>query len=129
LERLENAALSNDNKVREFIKRESDEDYDTEKRVHNSNFDDLVKTFCKREQDLDKDAISGKDKICRFRRNGDDDQRDGNHQARGKNSGTGRVTGGKGQSYIPNFLFKLLDKNARVNVRKWRDLTMPVKPW
>lgn len=40
--------------------------------------------------------------------------------------GTGRATGGKGQSYIPyipNFLFKTLDKNARANVRKWRDLT------
>ena len=124
LEKLENAAWSDEKKVREFKKRVTDEDYDTEKRVHNSNFDDLVKTFRKREQDLDKDAISGKDKLRRFRRNGDDDQRDGNQG--GNDSGTGRVTGGKGQSYIPyipNFLFKSLDKNGRVNVRKWRDLT------
>jgi hypothetical protein len=124
LEKLENAAWSDEKKVREFKKRVTDEDYDTEKRVHNSNFDNLVKTFRKREQDLDKDAISGREKIRRFRRNGDDDQAGGNQG--GNDSSTSRVTGGKGQSYIPyipNFLFKSLDKNGRANVRKWRDLT------
>jgi hypothetical protein len=120
LEKLENAVWSDDNKVRKFKKRVTDEDYNTEKCVRNSNFDDLVKTFRKPEQDFDKDAISGKDKLHCCRRNGDDDQRDGTQG--GNDSGMNRVTGGKGQSYIPyipNFLFKSLDKNARANVRKW----------
>jgi hypothetical protein len=80
LEKPDNAAWSDDKKVREFKKRVTNEDYYyTEKRVHNSNLDGiLVKTFCKHGQDLDKDAILGKDKIPCFRRNGDDDQEDSN---------------------------------------------------
>ena len=119
LENLEDIPWSDEKKLREFKNRVTDEDYDTEKRVHDGNFESLIKKFRTRERDLEKEALKSQGRTQRrFKRQDEADQ---------KGSGdSSQNTSKKGKAYIPyvpNFLFKLLDKNSKANIRKWRDLT------
>jgi hypothetical protein len=122
LESLEDVTWSDEKKLREFKNRVTDEDYDTEKCVHDGNFESLIKNFRTREQDLEKEALKSQGKTQRrFKR-----QDEADHQDKRGSDDSSQNTSKKGKVYIPyvpNFLFKLLDKNGKANIRKWRDLT------
>ena len=115
---------SEEKRLREFLKRVTSQDYDVEKRVHNkSTFKDLVKAFRKREQDLENEEIT--DKVTRrFKKN--DTSTDVEDVSSDKDSDAGKSKSKKKEfniPFIPGFLFKSLDKAAKRNVKKWREMT------
>lgn len=122
IEKFEGQVWSEDKKIREFKKRIVCEDYDTEKRTFTGNtLNEFMSLLRKREQDLDTEAISDGKVQRRFKRPSEEDAKD-----QGGTSNDERKSSLPGKAkipFIPNFLFRSLDKKTRKNIRKWRDLT------
>jgi len=121
-------AWGDDKMVREFKARSDDPDYDTEIRIHQGNFAELIKVVQKREQDLGRHAVAkSKDNkrtstTRRFKREEDSDDEEPKHKGKGKT----KVPGKKSDPYIPfipKFLYNSLNSTSRRNLTKWRQMT------
>ena len=94
---------TDDKKFREFKKSVSDPDYDTEVRVHKGNFDKLVDTVRKRDQDLGSLALESSCKNKRTRRVkfGEDDGSDDKEPQKPKKRKNKETPRGDKSSYVP----------------------------
>jgi hypothetical protein len=119
---------SDDKKIREFKAGVSDEDYDTEVRVHKGTFTKLIETVRVREQDLGRNADNRSRNNKRNRRvmshdvDTDDESQDKSTRKRNK---TGNDSNGKPTPFIPfipKFLYHSFDSEGKKNLVTWRTM-------
>ena len=111
-------AWTEDKKIREFIENVTDEDYDTEMRVHDTSYANLINALRKRERDLgNKDDEDKRQR--RFKANsGLDLQKEGRKKEKGKGNGDVEKI-----PLMPKFLFSSFTATQKRNVAKWRSLS------
>ena len=120
---------SDDKKIREFKKGVTDDDYDTEVRVHTGNFEKLIETVRQREQHLQRSAdhrSRNNKRTTRRVRAGDDSDDEEQKPSKSSKRKTENDQPGKSTShipFIPKFLFSSLKGSARTNVATWRRMT------
>ena len=118
LEKYE-GAWSEDKRIREFISNVRDDDYDTEMRVHDNSYTDLINAFRKRERDLGT-IDEGDRRERRFKAYPSSDlQNEGSKREKGRGEGKGD---GEKIPMMPKFLFSSFTETQRRNVAKWRAL-------
>ena len=118
LEKLE-GPWTDDKKVREFKDRVVADDYDTEVRIHTGTFADLIKSFRKREQDLEKKAnIIRKQRRYKTPEHSDEGEDESSSESRKRKQKPTSVK----IPFIPTFLYKSMSPRTRKNVTKWRSL-------
>ena len=118
---------SDDKQVREFKKKVSDPDYDTEVRIHKGNLSQLIDIVRKRERDLDTlaDHQSKNNKRNRrvaFEKDGDEQEKDRSKSRKGNTEITSREKRDPYIPFIPKFLYNSLANKARINIVKWRKI-------
>ena len=119
---------SDDKKIREFKLNVTDPDYDTESRVHNGSFADLVKVIRKREEHLNRlaETTTRSNKRTRRMMQDDEDEDESNKKQSFKSSKRKIADDSHGDKpnlhipFIPTFLYRTLDENAKKNVTLWR---------
>ena len=120
---------NDDKMVREFKTGVSDPDYDTEVRVHSGTFAQLIEVVRAREQDLDRNSTLRSKKNKRTRRARTDDRSDGesdddrsDRRRKAEKNPIGKLKSKPYVPFIPKFLFNSLDKDAKKNISKWRQM-------
>ena len=95
------------------------EDYNVEKRVWKSTLKDLMQDFRTREQTIESKVINNNVKATQRLKHLNDSEFEDDKS----NVATEKSRSNKHNiPFVPNFLFRSLDENAKKNIRKWRDL-------
>ena len=106
-------AWTEDKKIREFIENVTDEDYDTEMRVHDDSYANLINAFRKRERDLGNKGDEDK-RQRRFKANpGLDLQKEGRKKEKGKGNGDVEKI-----PLMPKFLFSSFTATQKTQFSK-----------
>ena len=119
-------AWGDDKQIREFKARVDDSDFDTEVRIHDGNFADLIKVVRKREKDLDRQAVHKSKTNKRTRRfvrqdaYSEDTDEDKSDLKKGRKKDYKKNPDNPNVPFIPKFLYNTLDTYAKKNLMTWR---------